>query len=141
MDEHNSVQQPLVEELVRLGWTYVPGKDLERQLEQVFIEPVLVDTLVRLNPDVAEVRSRASEIVKLLRNLTFQVDDAGLVETNRDATKWLRGLVTHKFVGGDAFRPVKLIDFEDLANNAFVVSDEVSLGRRGTRPASTSCCS
>ena len=35
MTEHNSVQQPLVDELVRLGWSYFPGKSLDRQLEQV----------------------------------------------------------------------------------------------------------
>lgn len=131
MDEHNSVQQPLVAELVRLGWSYVPGKDLARELEQVFVEPDVVDALTRLDPDVAEVPERASEIVKLLRNLTFQVDDEGLVETNRDATKWMRGLNTHKFVGADSYRPVRLIDFENLANNRFVVSDEVSFGSPG----------
>ena len=46
---------------------------------------------------------------------------------------WLRGLQTHKFVGADSFRPVRLIDFEDLANNRFVVSDEVSFGSPGTK--------
>ncbi len=131
MDEHNSVQQPLVAELVALGWSYVPGKDLARELEQVFVEPEVVDALGRLNPDVAEVSERASEVVKLLRNLTFQVDDEGLVETNRDATKWLRGLGAHKFVGADGFRPVRLIDFENLSSNRFVVSDEVSFGSPG----------
>ena len=133
MTEHNSVQQPLVDELVRLGWSYFPGKSLDRQLEQVFIESEVVDALVRLNPDVAEVPARASEVVKLLRNLTFQVDDEGLVETNRDAMSWLRGLQTHKFVGADAFRPVRLIDFEDPANNRFVVADEVSFGSPGSK--------
>lgn len=133
MTEHNSVQQPLVDEMVRLGWSYFPGKSLDRQLEQVFIESEVVDALVRLNPDVAEVPARASEVVKLLRNLTFQVDDEGLVETNRDAMSWLRGLQTHKFVGADAFRPVRLIDFENPANNRFAVADEVSFGSPGNK--------
>lgn len=133
MDERNSVQQPLVEELVRLGWSYVPGKDLNRQPEQVFVESDIAAALERLNPDVAEVPARASEVVKLLRNLTFQVDDEGLVESNRDATKWMRGLNSHKFVGADAFRPVRLIDFEDPANNSFVVADEVSFGSPGSK--------
>ena len=133
MTEHNSVQQPLVEELVRLGWSYVPGKELDREHEQVFVESEVSEALARLNPDVADDRSRATEVVKQLRNLTFAVDDEGLVETNRDATQWLRGLRSHKFVGADSFRPVRLIDFGDLANNRFVVSDEVSYGPPGSK--------
>ena len=43
MTEHNSVQQPLVDELVRLGWSYFPGKTLDRQLEQVFVESEVVE--------------------------------------------------------------------------------------------------
>ncbi|MGC3995503.1 MAG: HsdR family type I site-specific deoxyribonuclease [Propionicimonas sp.] len=133
MNEHNSVQQPLVEELVRLGWTYVPGKELDREHEQVFVESEVAAALARLNPDVADEPSRASEIVKQLRNLTFSVDDDGLVETNKDATGWLRGLHAHKFVGTDSFRPVRLIDFEDLSNNRFMVSDEVGYGAPGAK--------
>ena len=133
MNEHNSVQQPLVEELVRLGWSYVPGSKLDREHEQVFVESEVASALARLNPDVAEVPARASEIVKLLRTLAFAVDDEGLVETNRDAARWLRGLQAHKYVGADSFGPVRLIDFEDLANNSFVVADEVSYGSPGAK--------
>lgn len=133
MNEHNSVQQPLVEELVRLGWTYVPGKELDREHEQVFVEPEVAAALARLNPDVADEPGRASEVVKQLRTLTFAVDDEGLVETNRDAARWLRGLQAHKFVGADSFGPVRLIDFEDYSNNRFVVSDEVSYGSPGAK--------
>ncbi len=133
MNEHNSVQQPLVDELVRLGWSYVPGSKLDREHEQVFVESEVAAALARLNPDVAEEPARASEVVKLLRTLTFAVDDEGLVETNREAARWFRGLQAHKFVGADSFGPVRLIDFEDLSNNRFVVADEVSYGSPGAK--------
>ena len=51
----------------------------------------------------------------------------------RDAARWLRGLQAHKFVGADSFGPVRLIDVEDLGNNRFVVSDEVSYGSPGSK--------
>jgi hypothetical protein len=43
------VQAAIVERLVKLGWEYVPGKDLPRALDGVFIESHLTDALVRLN--------------------------------------------------------------------------------------------
>ena len=53
MNEQNSVQRPLVDELVQLGWSYVPGKDLDREHEQVFVEPEVAAALARLNRQAA----------------------------------------------------------------------------------------
>ena len=40
-------------ELVRLGWTYIPGKNLPRSTDEVLIESHVTDALVRLNPLIA----------------------------------------------------------------------------------------
>ena len=60
MTEHNSVQQPLVDELVRLGWSYFTGKSLDRQLEQVFIESEVVDTVAN-EVDLQECRQHGEQ--------------------------------------------------------------------------------
>lgn len=131
MTESNSVQAPIVQELVRLGWVHLPGDQLDRAPEQVLIEQDLAGALVRLNPVIAEDPSRVDEVIRSLRRAILAVADDGLVESNRDMARWLRGYVNHKFVGTTASVPVRLIDFENPANNRLVVSDEVMFGPPG----------
>lgn len=133
LDERHSVQQPIVDRLVELGWTHVPGEQLGREIEQVFLEADLVAGLCRLNPLIEEEPGRAGEIVKELRALTLAVEDDGLVETNRAMAQWLRGLRTHKFAGLPRHIPVRLIDLEHPANNRLVVADEVTYGTIGRK--------
>ena len=131
IDEKNSVQAPIVQQLTKVGWTHIPGDKLVREIEQVFVEADLLAALRRLNPDIDAVPARAAEIVKELRRLVLAADNDGLVETNKSLAQWLRGLRTHKFVDATQHVPVKLIDFENLGNNRLVVSDEVTYGTIG----------
>lgn len=131
MGELNSVQAPIVKALVGAGWTHVPGDDLDRPLEQPFVEPEVIDALVRLNPAIAEDPDRVDEILPALRTITLGARGDGLVETNQMFAQWLRGFKDHEYVGTNGSVPVRLIDFEDLSNNQFVVSDEVTFGAPG----------
>jgi type I restriction enzyme R subunit len=131
MGELNSVQAPLVKALVGAGWIHVPGDDLDRSHEQPFIEGDVVDALVRLNPAIADDPGRVDEILPRLRAVTLGARGDGLVETNQMFAQWLRGFTDHEFVGTNGSVPVHLIDYEDLSNNRFVVSDEVSFGVPG----------
>lgn len=126
-----SVQKPLIEALVSVGWKHVPGDQLERAPEQPFVESEVVAALRRLNPLIEAKPERVKEVLRPLRALTLGSVDNGLVETNRDFARWLRGQHTHEFIGEHGSVPVKLIDFEDLSNNSFVISDEVTFGVPG----------
>ena len=129
--ELNSVQAPLVEAMKEVGWTYVPGHALDRAEEQPFVESEVIAALSRLNPAVGSNPVRVDEVMGHLRALTLATANDGLVETNREFTRWLRGLHTHTFDAAEGAVPVRLIDFEDLRNNTFVVSDEVRFGVPG----------
>lgn len=128
MGELTSLQAPLVDALVGAGWAHVPGSQLERPVESVLVEPEVSAALVRLNPVIAEEPGRAEEVLRQLRTIPLAALDAGLVESNRDFAEWLRGLHTHEFIGTHGSQTVNLIDFQDLSNNTFVVSDEVRFG-------------
>lgn len=131
LGEINSVQAPLVAALAGGGWTHVKGDQLGRPDEDPFVTEQVVDALLRLNPVIAEEPERVHEVLRTLRTMPLTARDAGLVETNRDFAAWLRGEVTHEFVGTKGSVPVRLIDFDDLSNNVFVVSDEVRYGTPG----------
>lgn len=131
MGELVSVQKPLVEALVSVGWRHVPGETLKRAPEQPFIESEVVAALRRLNPLIAAKPERVDEVLRPLRALSLASVDNGLVATNRDFAQWLRGQHVHEFIGEHGSVPVRLIDFDDMSNNSLVVSDEVTYGPPG----------
>lgn len=131
MGEHNSLQAPMIEALVQAGWTHIPGDQLARSTEQPFIEDDVAAALIRLNPRIADDPARVDEILPTLRTVTLGARADGLVEANRSFAQWLRGFIDHEYIGTNGSVPVRLIDFEKLANNRFVVSDEVTFGVAG----------
>lgn len=123
-----SVQRPLIETLVKQGWTYVPGKDLDREETSPFIETDIVTALTRLNPLIKEKPDRAQEILRQLRAVSLTAAETGIVSANRVFSYWLRGLHTHEYVGTQGSQTVRLIDFEHPERNILKVSDEVRYG-------------
>jgi len=130
-----TVQDAVVDRLRKpdLGWAYVAPGSLGRGPQQVMIEDHVVEALVRLNPVIAERPDRVNEVLPRLRAAVLAVGDDGLVASNKAMSEWLRGLVSHKFVGTDHFLPVRLIDFGDVRSNRLVVSDEVTYVGADTR--------
>ena len=139
--ESSTVQLAIVEQLTKLGCLHVPGRDLPRRVDSVFIEPHLTGALVRLNSVMAEQPERVDEVLPKLWAVALSSINDGLVAANERMTTWLRGHSTIKYVGTDIYEPVHLIDFEHPDANRLVVSDEVTFGRApATRVGSTSCC-
>jgi type I restriction enzyme R subunit len=130
-----TVQDAVLDRLKQsdLGWTYVASNALGRGPQQVLIEDHVVDALLRLNPVISEQPERVNEVLPRLRAAVLAVGDDGLIASNKAMSEWLRGLVTHKFVGRDQFVPVKLIDFDRPRANRLVVSDEVTYVGADTR--------
>lgn len=125
------MQAWLVQHLVSLGWTHVPGKGVPRERTDVLVETWLIDALKRLNPAIHEQPDRVDEVLPPLRMAVLAAGTEGLVSANEQMTPWLRGAQTVKFVGTDDYVPLRLIDFEDLRNNTFYISDEVTYGPPG----------
>ena len=142
--EATSVQGWLVERLASIDWVHVPGHELPRDTTDSVCEQWLVDALLRLNPVIAEVPERVDEVLPVIRAAILSAASDGLLAANERLTTILRGERPFKFVGTEHHVPVRLIDFDDLANNEFVVSgplpgsqkpvaDEVTYGPAGTK--------
>ncbi len=129
MSGHNerTVQDAVLDRLQKqdLGWIFVKPNDLGRSPQQVILEADVRDALIRLNPVIEEDPSRVDEILPRLRAALLAVGDDGLVRANNNLSEWLRGLVSHKFVGTNQFVPIRLIDFDNIRGNRLIVSDEV----------------
>lgn len=131
LNESTTTQAFVIDHLKQAGWHHVPGKDLEREHEDVFLEGGLLDAIERLNPAIDDHPEQAQQLLNQLRTVTLSAGQDGLVETNQRLTTWLRGLHTHDFRGQNRSEPVHLIDFHDPTRNTYLVSDEVTFGAGG----------
>ena len=123
-NEENTVEQLILDSCKGLGWTYVSGSELPRQLADVFVESKLHDALHRLNPEIAEQPDRADEVIYKLRAIQLSVQTDGLVRSNEAFTEWMRNEKTMPFGKNGEHTTVRLIDFENLDNNEFIVCNQ-----------------
>jgi type I restriction enzyme R subunit len=107
-----------------LGWRYIPADQLPRQPGEVLVESQLRQALIRLNPAIAARLDRADEVIYKLRAILYAVGSDGLVRANEAFTEWLRGEKSMPFGRNNQHVPVRLLDFDDLTNNDFVVTTQ-----------------
>ena len=113
------------------GWYYISALALQRRINDVFIEPYLRDSLIRLNPEIDAQPERADEVLYKLRAIVLSVRSDGLIRANEEFTAWLRGERSMPFGTNNEHVTVKLIDFDDLDKNQYIVTTQYTF-RAGT---------
>jgi type I restriction enzyme R subunit len=122
--EANTVEQMVLDACVKLGWRPVPAPTLARQPSEVFVESLLRESLIKLNPEIGAQPDRADEVIYKLRAILLTVQNDGLVRSNEAFAEWLQGDKTMPFGPNGEHTPVRLIDFDDPANNDLVVCNQ-----------------
>tara|TARA_Y100000310_G_scaffold335051_1_gene416169 strand:- start:4824 stop:7721 length:2898 start_codon:yes stop_codon:yes gene_type:complete len=125
-NEENSVENYIRDLVVKLGWKSVPREDLPRQEADVLVEEHLTKALIKLNPSITEENGRAEEILYKLRAIIISVRGTGLVKTNEELMRWVRNDAVMPFGERGEHVPIKLIDYEDLLKNEFVITTQYS---------------
>lgn len=125
-NEENSVENFVRDLLKNIGWKFVPRSELNRAESDVLVEENLVNTLIRLNPLIAENPSRADEIIYKLRAILISVRGVGLVKANEEFSRWLKNEKTMPFGERGEHISIKLIDYENPENNEFIVTTQYS---------------
>lgn len=105
-------------------WRFVSADTLARNYSDVLVEASLYEALLRLNPEIKQQPDRADEVMYRLRTILLTVQNEGLVRANELFSEWLRGEKSMPFGEGGEHTPVRLIDFENLANNDYVVTTQ-----------------
>ncbi len=114
-------------------WKYVQCDLLSRDTTEVLLEKNLKEALCRLNPDIAAQPHFAEEVIHKLRAILIAVGNVGLVRANEEFAVWLRGEKTMPFGAGGQHVAVRLIDFENLENNEFLVTNQFRIHARETK--------
>ena len=107
-------------------WIYKSTHDLDRATEDVFVESELREALIRLNPEIAKNPNHADDVVHELRGIVNAVNQTGLVRANEQFFEWLTGEKTMPFGENHRHVPVRLIDFDKLTNNTYIVTNQFS---------------
>lgn len=111
-------------EISGLGWHYLSSQNLHRQTHEVLVEDQVREALIRLNPSIAANPDRADEVVYELRAIIMGVRDDGLVKANEEFAAWLLGDKSRPFGENGEYVTIKLIDFDDLEHNQYVVTQQ-----------------
>ncbi len=119
----------VAEELTSCGgdikeWRFVAAEELRRQNSDVLVESMVRDALIRLNTEIKAQPDRADEVLYRLRTIPLSVKSEGLVRANELFAEWLRGEKSMPFGEHGEHAPVRLIDFENLSNNDYVVTNQ-----------------
>ena len=132
-DEVEKVELPAIEQLTRLGWTYVPGADLAPVLpvdgaplgergyyRDVVLSKRLEAAIVRLNPWISDENLR-----KVIREFTHP-NHAGLMEYNQSIYDLLVNYlsVEQDLGAGRKGQTVKVIDFDNPGKNEFLCTNQ-----------------
>jgi type I restriction enzyme, R subunit len=111
-------------QLSGLGWHFLSRQNLPRQLHEVLVEPHLREALIRLNPEIAAQPDRADDVLYKLRATVMGVRTDGLVRANEEFAAWLTGEQSMPFGESGEHVTVRLIDFDDVEKNQYVVTTQ-----------------
>jgi len=107
-----------------LGWHFVGPAELPRQSQEALVEPYLREALIRLNPEIAANTSRVDDVLYRLRAIVMSARSDGLVKANEEFAAWLLGDRSMPFGPNGEHVTLHLIDFEDIEQNSFVVTQQ-----------------
>jgi len=116
-----------------IKWQYIPASDLERGINEVMLESELKKALIRINPEINNRPELADEVIYKLRAILISVNQIGLVRANEEFYKWLTGEKTMPFGKNGRHVPVRLIDFSDLENNTYIITNQYRIHHRETK--------
>ncbi len=115
------------------GWQYIAPGDLQRSVNEVLLENELKAALVRLNPEINSQPELADEVIYKLRTVLIAVNQVGLVKANEEFFKWMCGDKTMPFGENNRHVPIRLIDFDDIKNNSYIVTNQFRVHHRETK--------
>lgn len=114
-------------------WQYLASDQIKRGIQEVLVESELTEALIRLNPSIANNSNLADEVIYKLRAVLIAVNQVGLVKANEEFFKWMTGEKTMPFGENNRHVPIRLIDFEDLSNNKYIITNQFHIRQRETK--------
>ena len=97
---------------------------MSRQPHEALVEEHLREALIRLNPTIATEPNRAADVLYRLRAIIIGVRSDGLVKANEEFAAWITGERSMPFGRNGEHVTIRLIDFDNLQQNQYVVTQQ-----------------
>ncbi len=109
--------------LKELGYEYESGESIGRDYTSVILDYNLVTSLIKINSHLSE--EVINEAIRIIKNL----DQNNLIKNNKTFSKYLKsGISVPEYTNeGVRYHTVKLIDFDNIDNNNFLVTNQFSI--------------
>ena len=126
-NEDNTTEKLVIDTLKKVGWKYIPACELPRAENDVLVEPMVKDALIRLNPEIASNPSKADDVIYKLRAIILSVQAHDLVSQNEVFKRML--FETNSYPFGKNGRSISINFFgtkdkNELAQNEYVVTNQ-----------------
>lgn len=128
-NEDNTIEKLLLSTLLANGWTYVDREHLGRGTNDVLVDSLLKNALIKFNPEIAEDTERADEVIYKLRAMIQSVQAHDLVSQNERFKKLLFEENSYPFGEDGKSVSIKFFDYERIDRNSFVVTNQWSYPR------------
>lgn len=126
-NEDNTIEQMLITTLRKNGWEYIEADQLPRRNDDVMVESMVKEALIRLNPEIAEEPSRADDVIYKLRSLILSVQPHNLVTQNEQFKKLVFEKNSFPFGKNRQMVPIRFFGTmtrEGLSQNQYVVTNQ-----------------
>lgn len=127
MHNEAAIEQMIIDTLVKQGWEYIPAESLPRKHNDVMVESMVRDALIRLNPAIAEDPSRADSVIISLRPLFMRASASDIVTINEEFKNRIFKENTFPFGKNHEHIPITFFGMgseEELSKNRFVVTNQ-----------------
>ncbi len=114
-------------------WQFQSPEQLDRDVNDVLIESLVREALIRLNPEISTKPELADEVIYKLRTILISVNQVGLVKANEEFMLWLTGEKTMPFGDNNEHLSVRLIDFDDVSNNQYIITNQYRIRHLETK--------
>ena len=113
-------ENAVIQLIEQLGYTHVYGPDVERDYTDPLYSEVLEGSLIAVNPGIPQ--EAVSEAIFKLRN----IENGSLEQKNIIFTDYLQNGIEVSFFhnGEQKFERVKLVDYENINRNSFLVANQ-----------------
>ena len=114
-------------------WQFQSPDQLNRSINEVLIVSQLKEALIRLNSEIQANQELADEVIYKLSTILISANQVGLVKANEEFFLWLTGEKTMPFGENNEHVTIRLIDFENLNNNQYVITNQYRIHNRETK--------
>lgn len=123
MFNEESLELMTIDLLKEQGYSYEAGESIGRDYSEVILEYNLICALFKINKGLNE--NIIAEAVRIIKNL----GQNNLVNNNKVFSKYLHtGVSVPEYTKESVrYHTVKLIDFENIDNNEFLVSNQFTI--------------